>query len=106
MTPLFEIEIGTIVENLDQIGPGRIPELKLLQVDAQAVLKLLWTENAFKLPHHDRRLLINDGSVKTAGFIEIGQFLTDRMRSTGPIHSVCDRIIRDEESQIMVHAWI
>ena len=44
------------------------------------------SQDAFELAHHDGRLLINDGSVKTAGFVKVRQFLSNGMRAGRAIH--------------------
>src|SRR5438128_9550063 len=102
MTPGCEIERRAFVEHLNKVEPGRISKLELLEICGKAVLKLLGSENALELAHHDRRLLINDCAIQTPRFIEVRELLANRIRARSSIHGVCGGIVGDEKSQAVI----
>src|ERR671910_824419 len=62
--PLREIGRRAAVEDVDQIGPGRVAERVRFQVLAQPVAKARLAHHALEMTHDDRRLLINDRAVQ------------------------------------------
>ena len=72
------------------------------EVLAQPVPEPVLAEHHLELPHDDRRLLIDDGAVERAGFVEVVEALADRVRSGGAIDLVGGRIVGEQEPQLVV----
>src|SRR5690606_11410700 len=72
-----------LVEERDEVRPGRIAEGVRLQVLAHAVAERVLAEQHLEVPHDDRRLLVDDRAVKAAGLVQVVERLSDGVGARG-----------------------
>ena len=72
------------------------------QVVAQTVSQRVGADEELELPHHDRRLLIDDGAVQRPRLAEVGERLPDRVGAGRAIDGVGGGVIVEQEPQIVV----
>ncbi|MNR44789.1 hypothetical protein D3C85_1635710 [compost metagenome] len=65
--PFLQIRISIVIQNGNQVRPGSVAIGKLLQVLPYSLLKFVFTHQAFQLPHHDWRLMVNDIAIQRTG---------------------------------------
>ena len=85
------------IEALDQVEPGGVGKLKIVEVRPNTFPERVLTQHSLQLPHHDGRFLVNDRPIETARLVQIVQFLPDRVRSPSPVHAISHRIVLGQE---------
>ena len=101
--PRREIKRSEVIKHAYQVKPRGVAEFELSQIGAEPIPQPVRPENALELPHHDGRFLVDDRAVKATGFIEICQFLSNRVRARSAIHCISCRIVSNEKPELVIH---
>lgn len=85
-----------------QFQPCRIPKRVLLQILPHPLPERAFAHDRLQLPHHNRRFVVDNWPIQSPGFIQISQLLPDRIRPRRPVHFIRRRIMRQQETQLMI----
>ena len=73
-----------------------------LRILTKTVTELLLAHDHLELPHHDRRLLVDDCAVERTGLVQVLERLPDGVRSGGAIDVIRGRVVRQQEAEFVI----
>ena len=100
--PGHQILRGPAVQHGDQLSPACVAIGMGREVLAQAVAQCRFPDQPLQMGEDDRRLLINDGPVEGAGFVQVVERLSDGIGPGGAVDAVRRRMVREQKAQLVV----